>query len=240
MVCPIKIENLIKSLYKIFFYTLKVFPDVNGIVQQKWTSPHHQNAAMSPFQSTAPTSHNIKCVYDGRASPHSLRGVSILRGGFGWRCVSLHQSDRKSDCLSPTASSIFSLVSLSVSLALSLRLGQDWSPMLHCLAAERLVVMFGWMVQQTHLGGRKPAWCGALTLLWITHVCCVSVQVLYSLFRLTGLTWVILIYCCLCEGSYLKLHYFLSLYSCIISHLNISYYLILIGHLWHSNAFSFF
>lgn len=50
-------------------------------------------------------------------------GVCIWRGGFGWRCVSLHQSDRKSNCLSPTASSIFSLPCPSLSHLLALMAG---------------------------------------------------------------------------------------------------------------------
>lgn len=79
---------------------------------------------------------DIKCVYDGRASPHSL----YLEGRI-WAKVRFAPVERS---LGPTTSLALLPASshfcLSLSHFLSLWLGQDWPPMLHCFAAESSLV----------------------------------------------------------------------------------------------------
>ncbi len=131
--------------------------------------------------------------------PSAVFGGCIGRGEFGWRSVSLHQSDRKSERIPPTASSIShsrfplwlacSLAQRGRGLIAHASLPCSWT--LGCKAIGR----YSKHIQAEESDHAAEVW----HCLDYTRIKCAASQYRCSLFSLTGLTWAICTYCHQCK-----------------------------------------
>ncbi len=120
--------------------------------------------------------------------PFAVFGGYIGRGGFGWRCVSLHQSDRKSESIPPTASSIFSLTLPSLTHFLSRATGMGLiahaSLPSSCMLGCKAIGQYSKHIQAGKSIHAAEVW----QRLDYTRIKCAASQYRCSLFSLTGLT----------------------------------------------------